>query len=1356
MPHFMLFFILFLLVSMSSATPLSKINTPEPLKPWVDWVLQDQENYRCPFFYNNFQQKRCNWPGKLHLDLHTTHAQFSSHWRVFSENWITLPGNRKYWPQNVTINKKPAPVMEHHGKPRIKLAPGWYDIRGEFFWDRIPDNLTIPKDTGLLSLTINNKNIPFPALKQDTVWLKESDIDQKKPKSVENKLDLQIFRKIDDNIPLQVMTFLELEVAGDQREIILPHALLTGFIPINLNSPLPARIEADGSLRIQVRQGRWHIELNARHLDPVNRLNFKVSDPQWPASEIWSFYAQPFQRVVEIQNLKAIDPSQTNIPKDWKALPAYLVKQGDSMVFKVIRRGKSEAEPNQLKLNRQFWLDFNGDAYTVTDTITGKMTAGWRLNTLPETQLGQVKLNGENQLVTHSSEADKKGVEVRKGKINLVANSRIYSAIADINAVGWEYAFNHVQAELNLPPGWRLLIAGGVDNDPDSWISQWTLLDLFLVLIASLAISRLWTVVWGVIALITLIICWHEAEAPHYIWLHILSAIALIRVLPTGKFQSVLKWYRNGCWLVLLVMIIPFMITQVRIGLYPQLEKPWQRTYPALFNMDEPPIAMKVAQKEMRKEMSDLRMHGMSSQPHMNLLEAMPKRRAEKHLVERIDPDANVQTGPSLPQWQWKKIRLSWNGSVDQHQRISLWYITPMVNLLLNIARVLLIAVLSLLIFGLLDKKFKFVLPQFSWIIVISLLGLPVQDVSANFPEQTLLDELKSRLLKAPDCLPVCAQIPKMDIMINQQQLRITLQLHVQQTVATPLPSKQGQWLPNSVLVNNNPRQALINNKGTLWISLEPGIHQIELVGLIPAHHKFTLPLPLKPHRTTLAQKGWQVEGLHEHGRTDNQLIFNRLKTVLPISKGKAHQQKIEPSMLPAFIKIDRTLSLGLDWRINTLVSRVLNNDSAVTLKFPLLKGESVISPNIRVKNKQVQINLSPQLNSFQWESVLEKSEQIDLIAADTDLWTEIWRVDVSPTWHVETDGIAVVHHQDRGRWLPEWRPWPGEKVSLIITRPQAVKGATLAIDQSTLEIKPGKRSIENTLTFVVRSSKGTQHKLQLPEQVELQTVMINGITQPIRQKGTEVSLPIIPGRQTISLNWRKQMNQSSVLTTPRINMGLASVNNSIKVLLGRDRWVLLTSGPQFGPAVLFWGVLVVLLFLSIGLGKVSLTPLKHWHWFLLLIGLSQIPSILALVVVAWLIALGIRANKQITSIANFNAIQVGLGLLTLISLLVLFNAVQQGLIASPDMQIVGNHSSPFDLNWYQDQNHAILPSATVISVPLMGYRLLMLLWSLWLAIALLNWLKWGWSCFSTDGLWKTANSKAKNTPLISDSKQKQ
>ena len=56
----------------------------------------------------------------------------------------------------------------------------------------------------------------------------------------------------------------------------------------------------------------------------------------------------------------------------------------------------------------------------------------------------------------------------------------------------------------------------------------------------------------------------------------------------------------------------------------------------------------------------------------------------------------------------------------------------------------------------------------------------------------------------------------------------------------------------------------------------------------------------------------------------------------------------------------------------------------------------------------------------------------------------------MSPVWHVALNGIPVVHQQDdTGVRMPEWRPWPGEKVTVEVQRPEALQGQTLTIDQS-------------------------------------------------------------------------------------------------------------------------------------------------------------------------------------------------------------------------------------------------------------------------------------------------------------------
>ncbi len=1319
-----------------SAKTLTLENTPEPLKPWVGWVLEDEKDYQCPFLFDNFKQKHCSWPGRLAIQLNARQAEFTSQWQVFQQSWIMLPGDSKYWPQNVRLNGQAATVTKKHGKPAMNLGPGNYRIQGLFFWHKLPESLSIPHNTGLLDLTINNQAIAQPIIKGDRLWLQESHTGQKASKKVENKLELQVFRKIDDLIPMQLMTFLELEVSGEARELVLPHALLSGFIPVSLNSPLPARIKNNGDLLLQLRPGRWHIQLNARYPEAMDEIKLLITDPKWPKSEIWSFNRQNFLRVVEVQNLVAIDPSQSNVPRQWRNLPAYLFKPGQSLKFKIIRRGDPEPEPNQLKLSRQLWLDFDGKAYTVSDHISGKMSRQWRLNAQDETLLGQIKINGRNQLITRDRDSAKVGVEVRDGKLDLVADSRIITDISNINAVGWDQDFHQPKAELNIPPGWRLISVSGADNNPNSWISRWTLLDLFLVLIAALAIARLWNIYWGIFALISLSLSWHEYQAPQFIWLNILAAIALIRVLPEGRFLNAIKWYRNLSWLSLLLIIIPFMVTQIRIGLYPQLEKPWQHISPnQQASYQAAPYAMEA---EALSDMSSMKKQAVKLRP--TVAAPMKSYKADK-LYQRIDPNANIQTGPGLPQWQWHKVRLSWNGMVERQQTVSLFYLSPRVSMLLNFIIVFAVLVLSLLMFGVLDKPLKMPKSLFSLLLLLSLSLFPDQQAYADFPQQELLDDLKKRLLKAPECLPVCAEISNMHMQIDAEQLTIKLQIHAQQAVAIPLPAKPEQWMPRQVMQNGRVAEALIRHKKGLWLAVDAGVQQVELSGTTPLQNKFSIPLTLKPHRMTADSKNWHIQGLHANGQTDKQLILNRHQSILQQS---SRQAKFNAAELPAFIRVERTLHLDLDWRITTRVIRVFDNAAPVALKIPLLANESVTSAGIRVADGQVKVNLSPGQKSLQWQSILKKSEQIKLLAADTDAWTEIWRANISPIWNLTSSGLSVVYHQKQGRWMPEWRPWPGEQLQLNITRPSAIDGSTLTIERTNLELKPGNRSLQAKLELFMRSSKGTQHTISLPDQAQLQSVKIDNLNQPIRQKQNQVTLPVKPGSQNIVLDWISSQQQSVIFTSPSIDIARKSVNHHLNITLGRDRWVLLTAGPSFGPAVLFWGILIMIAIVAIGLAKIHLTPLKYWQWFLLLVGLSQIALPLALCVVLWLFALGYRGLHQAATVNHFNLIQVGLGVLTLAAVFILFIAVQQGLLGSPDMQIAGNRSTAFNFNWYQDHNAEILPVASVVSVPLMSYRLLMLLWSLWLAVSLLNWLKWGWQCFTEQGYWKQSEDKVK------------
>jgi len=410
-------------------------------------------------------------------------------------------------------------------------------------------------------------------------------------------------------------------------------------------------------------------------------------------------------------------------------------------------------------------------------------------------------------------------------------------------------------------------------------------------------------------------------------------------------------------------------------------------------------------------------------------------------------------------------------------------------------------------------------------------------------------------------------------------------------------------------------------------------------------------------------------------------------------------------------------------------------------LAVPLLPGESVVSEGVDVQDATVQVVLSPTAASMSWRSKLAKGERLTLKAPESTQWVERWTLDVSPMWHVASSGIAPAHHTDPdSNWLPSWRPWPGESVVLEISRPKGIGGRTVALDSSVLDLRPGKHSTEASLKLQIRSTQGGRHVVTLPPGAQLAGVDIDGRRQPIRLEQGKVVLPIEPRTQSVALSWRQPEGMLSLWQAPQVDLGAPSVNARMLVHLGEDRWVLLLGGPRLGPAVLYWGLLGVIVLIALGLGRLKSPPLRAWHWALLGVGLSQADVVAALMVVGWLLLLGWRSSlspERLPQRWRFDLLQVLLVLATLAALVSVVQAVEQGLLGTPEMQIAGNGSTSNLLQWYQDRTTGLYPGAYVVSVSIWVYKLLMLAWALWLSFALLRWLRWAWHCLSRDGLWQ-------------------
>jgi hypothetical protein len=75
----------------------------------------------------------------------------------------------------------------------------------------------------------------------------------------------------------------------------------------------------------------------------------------------------------------------------------------------------------------------------------------------------------------------------------------------------------------------------------------------------------------------------------------------------------------------------------------------------------------------------------------------------------------------------------------------------------------------------------------------------------------------------------------------------------------------------------------------------------------------------------------------------------------------------------------------------------------------------------------------------------------------------------------------------------------------------------------------------------------------------------------------------------------------------------------------------------------------------------------------------------------------------------------------------VLYAVIHTGLLGRPEMQIAGLGQGASTLSWYRDLVAGALPRPWVLWLPLWVFRVLMLLWALWLSARLLRWLPWAW-----------------------------
>ncbi|HTS82342.1 MAG TPA: hypothetical protein VMH40_17185 [Myxococcaceae bacterium] len=1380
------------LVSAARAQPLPPSDVPPALRPWIPWALLGNEQLACPRFNGTDHEPGCVWIGRLQVEVSSRGGRFHQEVELFARDPVPLPGDAEHWPLDVRDGATPVAVVELEGLPVTWLGPGTHVLTGAFSWETLPAALGVPEAASLVELTLGGNRVVHPERDEEgRLFLRRPD----RAAGDADRLEVQVQRKLTDGVPLLLTTRIVLDVAGKAREVVLGRALPTGFTPLQLNAPLAARVEPGSHLRVQLRPGKWVFTLLARSDAAV--ASVARPDPQGPwteADETWVFEPAPAVRVVTLEGVPSVDPSQTQLPPEWRSLPAFAVRTGEALRLVEQRRGNAEPEPDQLTLSRQLWLDTDGGGWTFQDRLGGELRRSWRLEMPGPAMLGRAAVQGQDQPLTRLGPTSPPGVEVRQGVLAMTADGRIERGGGWLPAVAWTHDFTSVGGVAHLPPGWSLLAATGVDEVKGTWVQRWSLLDLFLVLVLALATGRLFGWRVGALALVALVLSFPEEGAPRWAWLLVLAAEGLTRVVPEGRLRAIARALRVAAFGVLALVLVAFALAHLRERFYPALGQPGigeleegilapeqerdalarmgvavQQTAPEV--LEAPAAAPPPPEKKAKEAAKVLKREAGGAEAVSDLTSgveggvargvavgkgvaairgkvvspssvAVPRPSATQ---SQIDRNAVVQTGPGVPRWTWRTVPLRWSGPVQQGQSMHLWLLSPGDNVFLGLARVALLAWLGLL---LLVRGGMWRPPGLrrggaaAAAAAALFLGVPTASAEEQ-PTDERLTQLRDKLLQAPRCAPSCASAARGLLEVDPGGLRLRVELQATVQVAVPLAGGGEGWRPEQVLLDGKPAVALTQVEGVSWLVLKPGIHTLLLAGALPRRDSVQLPLGLPPRSLSVQARGWKVDGVREDGRPEPTLQLSRIER-------SGGGEALRPGALPAFARVTRSVQLGLTWEVETTVERLSPSESAVVLDVPLLPGEAVLTADLEVKNGTVAVNLPPSTASVSWHSTLEQRPTVSLTAPATTSWIEHWILDAGPMWHVQLAGIAPVHPRGPAdSHLPTWLPWPGESISIQVSRPEGVGGGTLTLDGGKEEVRPGLRATEVGLDLSFRTSRGGQHAVVLPPGIELLGVAVNGQSQPVRLESGRLLVTLTPPASRVSVRWREPRGISAAFRPSAVDAGASGANVDVVISVPAQRWVLWLAGPTFGPAVLFWSVLLVTVGIAVMLARVPHSPVRVGAWMLLGVGLTQVSVPAAALVVLWLLAIGWREayGARVRPWWVFDLMQLALVVTTGIAFLVLFEAVRRGLLGQPDMQIAGNGSTLANLRWTADRVPGALPRPLIVSLPLLVYRLAMLAWALWLATALLAWVRLGWHALATGGLWRPHPPKVVTGP---------
>lgn len=1369
-----------------AANSESGIYVPDQLSGWVEWVKEKHPEWNCA---RAGSEQICVWPGSVKYAISKQSLNFGVRVVLDRRGLVPLPFSQSFRPTNVTVtdlagSNVAAQIIRSNQTLGVKLEPGQYKITGQVSFQEIPPEIPVPQEYGWVDVEFD-KNLPaFTIVRNNSSIILQQPVLENKIDTV----NLTVVRQLVDGLPLLLNTKIRLGVSGRARPMNLGRILPEKFVPIDASASLPYHLSAEGELALQLRGGEFEVNILSAAQQPADEFILAApSQSEWPKEEVWSFKADAKFRSVEVNGGNSVQPEITQLPSEWHTGASYSFTPGSTVKLKELRRGELTPPPNAISLTREFWPNLKSNGYTVLDKFSGAFYRGTRINSLAENKLGRATIDDSPILITNDKESKLLGVEIRQTNLQLEAVSKVESS-SKFSAVGWDQTVNRLKWRLNLPPLWRLIYVSG-GQAPGSWFESWSLLHIFAGIVLVVATRLLFGNIVALLLVVALPLNHQEFLAPRMLFIHLVLLFGWKRLLGNDKsfWLTLCNSLVYVTFAALGLQALAFSKLQLTQLLFPQLESgtrfitalqflisslessliAWplmlvviaavllavrfvqkSKGIPSLigrlllvfvlaaFALIPARIAIEVAfsvlnpvQMESSLQESDFEQYESVEKSYSRSI-SKPSSKLKMNLSGKDEEVAaqNVfswsnkalQSGPALPTWHWKTQTILIDGPVEPSHKINLFVVGELGNRLFSGLRAILIMLALLLVGRVIFKGVKFPTAQ---VAAAFLLFIVPRCSQAEFPNATMLKDLESQLTSKMCDSDQCATILSSQLDLGNNKFELRMQVSADGPAAVTLPGPIDALAPQEVLVDDTETNALRRSASNfLQLRVSSGVHRVVARGKLPLVEAFSVKFPTEPVSIGVTASDWLVEGLQPAGTAPDGLRFTLRSNSKSASNLDVRQKKSE---LANWYYVTRELLISEQPKLFYTVRRLGSVRAATHFKLPLQPNERITSGDVNVDENNVLINFDAGQEQIHFKGVIPFSTELKLSSIPTPLLSEEWRVICSPIFSCSISGIQPTATTQSGQAASVFHPYSGENLLIAVTNLDGLAGASLTIDSATHEVHWGNPLIEASLVSKVRVTQPEAVTFTIPEKATLNSVVVDNISGGYTTEKSKISVLLNPGNHTLSATYQMPSENFVQNSAPPITYSHPLNNISIKLVPPNDRWLIWTGGGSWGPSVLFWSKLLIVIGICLMLQRFSLIPVSARGAVFLGIGVTTLPFLYMTPIFVWLVTLQWpgKLSRLLQPLPRAVRVSVVI-LLGLLSTYYFYRIVEIGLVLAPPMLVVGNQSSIYGLRWYFDYVNNSLPTPWFITLPLWCWRVFALAWATWLVIAMLDWSK--------------------------------